>query len=362
MKVVQYLKEFGIEKLKKEFSIKVKEYDEGLIVLNYDQILSQKSHPIVMECRGLILDKEFNIVSRSFSRFFNLGECPETQEHIDMSKASCVQKLDGSLIKIFYWNNQWNISTRGTAFAESEVNGFGITFRDLVLSALGRTDDDFQYSCAVNLNRLYTYICEVVSMENRVVTRYDERKLYFLAARNNETGEYGSHVQENDAYFLGCKMPDVFNFSSTEDCVEAAKVLKDLDEGYVLVQDGIPVCKIKSPAYVAVHLLKSEGLNPKRICELVLTGEQDEYLKYFEEDRQHVEPYVNRLQELHFSMALLWTEVESIESQKDFAMKVKDEKFSAVLFHRRKNGGTIAKSWEAQSDPYKLKLFMESMQ
>jgi hypothetical protein len=73
MQVVQYLKEHGIGKLVSEFGIKVKEYDEGLLVLNYDLIESPKSHPIVMECRSLILDKQFNVVSRSFDRFFNLG-------------------------------------------------------------------------------------------------------------------------------------------------------------------------------------------------------------------------------------------------------------------------------------------------
>ena len=74
MQVQKYLKEFGIEALKQEFGIKVKEYEEGLCVLNYDQINSPKSHPIVKECRSLILDKEFNVVSRSMDRFFNYNQ------------------------------------------------------------------------------------------------------------------------------------------------------------------------------------------------------------------------------------------------------------------------------------------------
>jgi hypothetical protein len=154
MEVIKYLKEHGIAKLVSEFSIKVKEYDEGLIVLNYDQIESPKAHPIVMECRGLIIDEEFNVVSRSFDRFFNYGEQPQTQEHIDWNKAICFEKVDGSLIKIYNWNNDWYVSTRGTAFAESTVNGFDLTFKDLVLKALGCDDDeDFQLLCDGFLNR-----------------------------------------------------------------------------------------------------------------------------------------------------------------------------------------------------------------
>src|SRR4051812_14440572 len=103
MEVIKYLKQYGLKALEEEFSIKAKIYEEGLIVLNYDQIYSStKAHPIVAECRGLILDTDFNIVSRSFDRFFNLGEQPETQTDIDISKAVCMEKIDGSLIKIYH--------------------------------------------------------------------------------------------------------------------------------------------------------------------------------------------------------------------------------------------------------------------
>ena len=88
MHVQTYLRTHGLSKLTEELGIKVKSYpEEGLLVLNYSQIDSPKSHPVVMECRGLILDMEFNVVSRSMCRFFNLGEVPESQAHIDLSKA-----------------------------------------------------------------------------------------------------------------------------------------------------------------------------------------------------------------------------------------------------------------------------------
>ena len=77
MKVIEYIKEHGTVKLNEEFGIMVKKYEEGLYVLNYDQINSPKSNDIVKECRGLILDHEFNIVSRSLDRFFNWNEINE---------------------------------------------------------------------------------------------------------------------------------------------------------------------------------------------------------------------------------------------------------------------------------------------
>lgn len=356
MKTIEYLNLNGLEALKTTFAIRAKEYDEGLIVLNYDQIESTKSHPIVMECRALILDKDFNVVSRSFDRFFNIGECPDTQSHIDMNKACCYDKVDGSLIKLYNWKGTWYIATRGTAFAESGVNGFDLTFADLVVKALGIQHDNLQ-STLSGLNPDITYICEVTSMENRVVTRYSGYQLHYLAARCNKTFAYvdaASHLKG-----LNIQFPAKYSFETTEACIEMAKNLKELREGYVLYQDGKPVAKIKSPAYCAVHLLRGEGLNPKRIAELVLTGEQDEYLAYFPEDAEHIQPYVETLNRLMAAIEDCWLQNKDRETQKDFALAVKDFQYSAVLFYLRKQGGDVVKAFNDQSDIYRVKLLLE---
>jgi hypothetical protein len=351
--------ELALAELTKDYAIKVKLYEEGLVVLNYDQINSPKSHPITMECRGLILGHDFNVVSRSMDRFFNLGEVPESQTHIDMTKATCFEKIDGSLIRIYFWDDEWHIATRGMAFAESAMNGFDVTFRELVLKALALSNEEFQFECSHILNMGVTYICEITSVENRCVKAYTGYTLHYLAARDNSTYEYLDAKEE--AILLGMSLPKQYSFDSFEDCVEMTKTLKNLDEGYVIYFNGIPAAKVKSPAYCAVHLLRGEGLNPKRISELVLTGEQEEYLIYFPEDRNFIQPYVDKLAEIHQALEQAWVDNHGIESQKDFALAIKNVKGNSVLFHSRKMECSITASWNAQSDPFKLKLLMGSM-
>jgi tRNA splicing ligase len=137
LKVQEYIKNNGVDALSLNFGIKVKQYDEGLIVLNYDQINSPKSDPVVIECRGLILYSDnFEVAARAFDRFFNYGEVPELTKSISFSDCHVYEKADGSLIKI-YWcrtTGRWEISTRGTAFAESG-NEMLPTFRSGVLGA-----------------------------------------------------------------------------------------------------------------------------------------------------------------------------------------------------------------------------------
>jgi RNA ligase len=340
MKVIEYIKQNGLDSLNKDFGIIIKKYDEdGLIVLNYDQIESPKNE-ITNECRSLILDYEFNIVSRSFDRFFNYGENFAT---FDPKTAVAFEKVDGSLIKIYNYKGWWYVSTRGTAFAESGVNGWDISFKDMVYKALvieadgfGR-DTAFQTLCNSWLNPSSTYICEVTGVENRVVTRYSGYTLWLLAERDNQSGVYQQTKLDEDDCF-GFKQPKQFKFDTIDACLETAKHLPDLQEGYVMYETGIPVCKVKSPAYVAIHAIKGEGLTPKRIAELVVINEQEEYLTYFEEDRVHFEPYVTQLKSSLLRAECVYETAKYLPNQKDFALQVKDYPFAFILFAARKLG------------------------
>ena len=53
--------------------------DEGYILLKYNQLSSDFNNEIVRECRGLILDVDYNPVCVPFFKFGNYGEsyCPE---------------------------------------------------------------------------------------------------------------------------------------------------------------------------------------------------------------------------------------------------------------------------------------------
>ena len=356
MQVLDYIKGNGIQKLNEDLSIMVKLYDEGLYVLNYDQINSPKAHPIVMECRGLIIDHSFNIVSRSLDRFFNLGEQPDTQVHLDWTKAECAEKVDGSLIKIYNWKGTWYCSTRGTAFAESNCN-FGGSFKSLIFKALDCDDEiEFQHLCNLWLDSDWTYVLELTCRENRVVKSYDGYTLHYLASRHNQSGEFGDDYEKQAALMIGAREVNTFKFSSVDDCINTAKHLPDLEEGYVVYQDGKPVCKVKSPAYVAVHHIRGEGLSPKRIMQLVLINEQDEYLNYFPEDEKFFTPYVKALQELLYDIVIVYERFEGIVEQKEFALSVKDYPFSGVLFQARQKKKDVIETFHEQSESFKMKV------
>lgn len=87
----------SLEDLSKEFYIKANRSTHlpSLVLLKYDQLNSPSAHPIVVECRGIILDEanDWRVVCYSFNRFFNLGEGHAAK--LDWPNTKILAKLDG---------------------------------------------------------------------------------------------------------------------------------------------------------------------------------------------------------------------------------------------------------------------------
>lgn len=347
------------KELLETLGIRVKEYNDRC-VFDYSQIDSPKTDAVVMQCRGLIANKDrTQIVCRPFDRFFNLGEAPDTQTDLDFSKAVAYEKIDGSMIKIYYFSGRWEIATRGTAFGESNVNGFDLTFRDLALKAMGLSESEFQDSAYLCLDSAVTYLLEITSLENKVVTHYEGYKLHYLGARVTETGEWVSEEQLRFVSGFGAIMPTKSVFSNKDEAISASNNLGGLREGFVLWQNGRPIAKVKSDAYVTAHHIRGEGLTPKRIAELVLTGEHEEYLTYFASDKHHFEPYEQAETDLMQEITAVWQKLQYITDQKEFAKQACKYPFSAVLFEVKKKDKCAHLCFWEKSVSYRVNLLLE---
>jgi len=377
----------ALEALKQEFGIKYRLYPEdSMVLLDYDQINSPKSHPIVIECRSLILCcHTFGVVSRKFDRFFNYGECPEYYEDFDFSKAQVFEKVDGSLIGIYYnfFTDKWEISTRGMAKAEGP-HSFYPTFRDCVLDTFGFRDENHFQSVFDDLSlqhfwayeeafaridrRYYTFVFECIGPKNKCVKRYDDAEMVCLGVIENFTGKT-LHKKEFEVerilsrdFGLYVRLPKVYEASDAESIVKMVSEFKDLDEGVVAFD---PVSnkrvKIKSATYVAAHKLRGNDPVPtkKNLLTVIFEGEVDELLAYFPEFKEYIDPLQARLNWIIGAMGEDWLKVKDIESQKDFALAVKDKPYSNVLFEARKKNENPVKVFEGMTLSYKLRLFGE---
>jgi|TARA_B110000908_G_scaffold83444_1_gene99873 hypothetical protein len=342
MHVLRYLESYTLEDLTAELGIKVAQNDKypDLYCLNYCQIKSPKANPIVRECRSLVLEKSwgtFKVVSRSFDRFFNYGEAGAGDAE-NINEMTAHEKVDGSLVGLFFYNGEWLYRTRSMIMPAEDMmimGGVDLSWKNLIEETVLEPAD------VRLLDVMSTYIFEVVSPENRVVTRYDGRKAYLLAKRNNSTGEYTPS-------FIHCwHTPKSFKFDTYENCLIAAKELRDLNEGYVLYQNGVPSMKIKNPAYVAAHHLRGENaLTPRRVIDLIAMNEHDEYLSIFPEDKEMFAKYIGAYKIMETETNMVWSEQKSLlPDRKAFALQVKDMSFSALLFQRMAKPDLTFEEW-----------------
>lgn len=336
--VQQFLQANSIDDLAKEpYFIKVKDYpEEGLVMLNYDQIESPKHDPIIKECRGLILDRNtYEVVARSFDRFFNYGECPESNKY-NISNATILEKVDGSLITCYYYRDRWNVSTRGMAFAEG-LTSFGNTFRSVFDKAF-----DINKLDSLSYHNHLCFIFELVSPETRVVTPYSTYEVKLLTVRNKHNGNELIDV-DNWAEKLKVTQPKTFKFNSLEEVIKMSKELPALEEGYVCCWENGATnyrLKIKNPSYLAIAHMRDNGIvSENRVIKLVMENDHEEYLIHFEEDQKLFQPYIDAYSYMIEDINKVWDEAKDITSQKEFALIVKELPISGVLFKKRK--GTI---------------------
>ena len=351
----------AFESLIEQYAIKVKHYeDERIVLLDYHMIDSPKMHPIVIECRSLILQFDtFGVVSRKFDRFFNYGEALEYYHDFDPSRSVVMEKADGSLIGVYSCNGKWHISTRGMAFAEGE-HVLGGTFKDKVLDTFGLSEDDFQ-SFFSAYNPRMTFVFEYTSPENRVVTRYENPEMVLLGVNDGEVEyPYDTMALDLNVRGLNFRKAKMYHVQEMQAIVELANSLPNLEEGFVIYDPlSNKRMKVKSSLYVVAHSIRGNDPLPtrKNLLNLIFRGEIDEFIAYFPEWEDKSRCIDDEVTAVKYNLAVAWDEYSHLENQKDFALAVKSVRHNSVLFQARKLNKDISEVWEAIPVEKKVLMF-----
>lgn len=313
------------------YAIKAKRHPRfpNLVLLKYDQIASPFGERIVQECRGIILDEadDWRVVSRAFDKFFNHGE--GNAAPIDWATARVQEKLDGSLAVLYPYRGEWHVATSGTPDASGDVNGFGITFRDL----FWRT---FEASGAKvpNPDLRLCFSFELTGPLNRVVVQHAEARLTLLAARDLVT------QLEIPARFVPPKFAPIppvteFGLQSFDEVAHSFVAMNPLQqEGYVVVDANFHRVKVKHPGYVALHHAKG-GLSRKAFVQIARSGETSEVIVAFPEFGPALNDVKRDFDALVAEVEGDYARLRDIPEQKAFAQQAVVTRCSAALFSVR---------------------------
>lgn len=364
---IAFVKEHGFDALTEKYGINVRRDPEnGLICLMYSQTESSKLEPIVQECRGVILDDGFNIKCQPFDRFFNYGE--HGTNKLKDTEFQFFPKLDGSLIKVYYHDLLWWIGTKSTSDGTAQISPEfpDYSYNQLVWDICGVKDQiEFTWLCEQHdFQPAYTYLFEVTSKVNRVVTPYEKDTLHWLAIRNNHDGGYAPHIAIKEAHpNFPATWHEPLPFTTIAQAEQKAKSLRGLEEGFVGYLNGAPTIKIKSPLYVAAHHIDAEGLVPKRIIQIISINEQDEYLAYFPEHSELFDKYSLSILTLLGQMDMHWAQLQILQEldQKQFAQEVTPYTYAGIMFGARKENILPSKFFCQQEASKREKFFLDRL-
>lgn len=352
-------------KLLDDFGISTKqdlEISQNIASFSYDQIASPKSHPLTKECRGLVLDTQLlKPLSRPFDRFYNYGEVPEETKSIDFTNATFFEKLDGSLITFYFSeeHNLWKISTKSTPFSRNAITRNRIPFLSLINETLHKKTDfikipeniffiDFNlYDSLIKsindavepfLNKNYSYICELTSPHNIIVTQYDETSIHLLAVRDKE----GNYIEDHNPMPERLKEPETYDAQSLDELMDFINSMNKgrdtLLEGVVAMDNKTKVrTKLKNSAYLKVHKLMNKEIDNKSILDIVADQEESEFLLYYPELEERFSSFIEARETAISKIGEGIEKSEIISDRKELANTLKELKVMPFVFPAMKN-------------------------
>lgn len=274
---------------------------------------------VTNNCRGLILDGDFEIVARPFSKFHNYSDYIESEGILPDGPVHVTEKMDGSLGILYWIDGEPFIATRGS-FTSEQAIWATCWFRNWWINS-GEKKVYFEDA---------TWLFEIIYPENRIVVDYKgNRELTLLAVINNATGEDLPLPS-----WYPWKVRTHF-FDSLEDVLSAPE--RENAEGYVIRwQDGLRL-KLKHEEYKRLHRILT-GINARHIWEYlkegkdlkeILDGVPDEFYRWVKGVEYDLS---TQFSEIETACIKIFSERPLVDDRKEIAAYFLQHEHRAILF------------------------------
>ncbi len=252
------------------------DYTRPELFMIHATMSSDITNEVVQECNGIILEtSSLNIVAHGMNILRDGQELKkeddlEQREGGDERRETCFsieQSEDGTVLRLFHYNNEWMVSTNRRIDARRAKWGSEKSFYDLFCEALPfeAQEDPIRFlHDALNVD--YTYSVILLHPENQLVAYHPFPRLVSVSRRHNTT-----HVEEAASTFPCTWAASPTTVRESWDSVKA-KYLDDSGNTVALITGAInmrgvivsdwrdPVnvkrWKIDSPEFVAASRLR----------------------------------------------------------------------------------------------------------
>lgn len=273
---------------------------------------------ITLQCRGLILDQNHNIIARPFKKFFNLEE--HSYDDIPKTPFEVYEKMDGSLGILYWLQDKPYIATRGSFESDQAKKANQIL------------NEKYSHTFS-KLDKSKTYLFEILFPENRIVCNYgDLEDLVLLAIIDNQTGL--------DCELESIGFPVVKRYDGINDINSLKELEEDNREGFVVkFQNGFRL-KVKFQEYVRLHRILTQvstktiwqNLSEGNDFDEILNRVPDEFYNWVKETKSNLE---DKFKSIENESNILFHRFYSWgvgETRAEFAEYAKKQKYPAILF------------------------------
>ncbi len=224
--------------------VNMKEAGDGIYVLKYKKKVFYDNlwNEYIAECRGTIVDKDFNLVAYPFTKIYNYGIEKEAPVLDDQTQVTAFRKVNGFMVSVSYHNGDVLVSTTGSTSGD-----FVAMAKEMMLKHMPWAD--WQMALMADDCRDMTFMFECVHPNDPHIV-VEKPGMYILGYREKAWGSKVGHdvfmLQELGRMF-NCFVPE----SVTTNLAQLKNMVKECKhEGFVFyTQDGVS-SKIKSPYYL----------------------------------------------------------------------------------------------------------------
>lgn len=205
-----------------------------LIIWNYTPKVQYEGlwDDVTIMARGLVTDDGGNIISKGFSKFWNIEEC----KHTPTNDFEVFEKLDGQYIGVFWYEDQMVVNSRG-----SFTSPYAIEARRIL-------DEKYPFF-EKNWMTQYTYCFELTGFE-QIVVSYPESDLILTGVFNNTSNPVGEEIPFKlipNAWIKKVKKYSGLDYTNIK------QFNWPNSEGFVVRFSNGDRCKIKFEDYVRLH-------------------------------------------------------------------------------------------------------------
>jgi len=307
---------------------------KDLLIWNYSPKVQYESlwDDITMQCRGLITDSQGNIVAEPFGKFFNYEEVIDKNLIPWNSEYAHVQeKMDGSLGILFFYDEEWIMSTRGSFTSEQSIRGMEIL------------------KLKYDLNKFHkevTYLCEIIYPENRIVVEYGVEKISFLSITIPNEGELNWTTSRAIFHSSGIEESDIVSSTMVTFNQNTFDTYKQLNipnsEGFVIrFYPSNFRMKIKFEEYVRLHRILTnvsnrdiwEYLKDGKSLDEIIEKVPDEFYDWVKETKETLITQYETLEQEYKWIFKVINRVPNISNRAVFANYAKMYKYPSILFN-----------------------------